>query len=105
PAINASVILNEALDLNTDMINSIKIRGGWASVGNDTDPYLLSTVYVVNDYDNVTGNASGRPFAPAGGPTIPTAGQSSVLTDPNLKPEITTEIETGVDIRALKDRI
>lgn len=105
PAINASVILNEALDLDTDLINSIKIRGGWASVGNDTDPYLLSTVYVVNDYDDVTENASGRPFAPAGGPTIPTAGQSAVLTDPDLKPEITTEIETGVDIRALKDRL
>jgi TonB-linked SusC/RagA family outer membrane protein len=95
PAVNASVILNEALDLSPDLINLIKIRGGWASVGNDTNPYLLNTVFLVNDYDAVTGNAPGRPFTPNGGATIPTAGQSAVLTDPDLKPEITTEVEGG----------
>ncbi|HEY3402260.1 MAG TPA: SusC/RagA family TonB-linked outer membrane protein [Ohtaekwangia sp.] len=106
PAVNASVMLNEALGLSSSMINSIKLRAGWASVGNDTNPYLLSTVYIVNDFDNVTNNAAGRPFTPDGGAaTIPTAGQSFLLTDPNLKPEITTEIEAGFDARLWNDRV
>jgi TonB-linked SusC/RagA family outer membrane protein len=105
PAVNASVILNEALGLSNDFINQVKLRGGWASVGNDTDPYLLNTVFLVNDYDAVTANAAGRPFTPNAGATIPTAGQSSVLADPNLKPEITTELEGGFDVRLWQDRI
>jgi TonB-linked SusC/RagA family outer membrane protein len=108
PAANVSVMLNEALDLSANVVNSIKIRGGWATVGNDTDPYLLSTVYIVNDFDNVSGNVAGRPFTPSGGPssgaTIPTAGLSAVIADPNLKPERTTEIEGGFDVRFWKDR-
>jgi TonB-linked SusC/RagA family outer membrane protein len=105
PAANASVIVNEALGLQPGLINSIKIRGGWANVGNDTDPYLLNTVYIVNDFDNVTGNAAGRPFTPAGGATIPTAGQSAILADPNLKPERTREVEAGFDVSLWSERI
>ncbi len=105
PAVNASVILSDALQLSDEFVNSIKLRGGWASVGNDTNPYLLSTVFLVNDFDNVTNNAVGRPFTPAGGATIPTAGQSFLLADPNLKPEITTEVEAGFDMRLWDDRL
>lgn len=109
PAINASVILSDALDMSSSFFNLIKLRAGWASVGNDTDPYLLSNVFVVNDYDNVTESAVARPFTPNGGPsagaTIPTAGQNFLSTDPNLKPEETMEIEAGFDLRMLNDRI
>jgi TonB-linked SusC/RagA family outer membrane protein len=108
PAANVSVMLNEALDLSANVVNSLKLRGGWATVGNDTDPYLLSTVFIVNDFDNVSGNVAGRPFTPSGGPssgaTIPTAGLSAVIADPNLKPERTTEIEGGFDVRFWNDR-
>jgi TonB-linked SusC/RagA family outer membrane protein len=109
PAVNASVILSDALDLSSSVFNLIKLRAGWASVGNDTGPYLLSNVFVVNDYDNVTESAVARPFTPNGGPsagaTIPTAGQNFLSTDPDLKPEKTTEIEAGFDLRMLNDRI
>lgn len=105
PAVNASVILNEALNISNDFVNTLKLRGGWASVGNDTNPYLLSTVFLVNDFDATTGNAAGRPFSANGGSTIPTAGQSAILADPNLKPEITTEVEGGVDVRLWNDRL
>ncbi len=109
PAVNASVILNEALDLSASVFNMIKIRAGWASVGNDTNPYLLNNVFIVNDFDDVTLSAAGRPFTPAGGPaagsTVPTSGLNAVATDPNLKPERTTEIEGGVDLRFWNDRV
>jgi TonB-linked SusC/RagA family outer membrane protein len=109
PAVNASVILSDALDMSSSLFNLIKLRAGWASVGNDTGPYLLNNVFVVNDYDNVTESAVARPFTPNGGPsagaTIPTAGQNFLSTDPNLKPEETTEVEAGFDLRMLNDRI
>jgi len=108
PAVNASVILNDALNMSSGFFNVIKLRAGWASVGNDTSPYLLSNVFVVNDYDNTTQSAVARPFTPTGGPaagsTVPTAGQNFLSTDPHLKPERTTEIEAGVDLRFWKDR-
>ena len=109
PAVNASVILSDALDMSSTFVNVVKLRAGWASVGNDTGPYLLSNVFVVNDYDNTTRSAVARPFTPNGGPaagsTIPTAGQNFLSTDPNLKPEKTTEVEAGVDVRLLNDRV
>ena len=109
PAVNASVILSDALDMSSSFVNLIKLRAGWASVGNDTGPYLLSNVFVVNDYDNVTRSAVARPFTPNGGPsagaTVPTAGQNFLSTDPNLKPEKTTEIEAGFDLRMINDRV
>lgn len=108
PAANVSVILNEALNMSSGFFNSIKLRAGWATVGNDTSPYLLNNVFVVNDFDDVTASTAGRPFTPTNGPaagsTIPTAGLTAVATDPNLKPERTTEIEGGVDLRFWNDR-
>jgi outer membrane receptor protein involved in Fe transport len=109
PAVNASVILNDALNIPSGFVSLIKLRAGWANVGNDTSPYLLNNVFVVNDYDNVTQSAAGRPFSPTNGPAagsnIPTAGLFSVATDPNLKPERTSEVEGGVDLRLWNDRL
>ena len=109
PAVNASVILNDALNIPSGFVSLIKLRAGWANVGNDTNPYLLNNVFVVNDYDNTTLSAAGRPFTPTNGPaagsTIPTAGLFSVATDPNLKPERTSEVEGGVDLRLWNDRL
>jgi len=69
----------------------------------------LSNVFVVNDYDNTTRSAVARPFTPNGGPatgaTVPTAGQNFLSTDPNLKPEKTTEVEAGLDLRLFNDRV
>lgn len=107
PAVNASVILNDALNMPSGFFSLIKLRAGWASVGNDTSPYLLNNVFIINDFD-ANSLSVGRPFTPGGGPaagaTVPTAGLTAVGTDPNLKPERTTEIEAGVDLRFWNDR-
>jgi TonB-linked SusC/RagA family outer membrane protein len=109
PAANASVILTEALGISSGFFNMIKLRAGWANVGNDTGPYLLNNVFVVNDFDATTQSTVGRPFTPTNGPaagsTVPTSGLNAVGTDPNLKPERTSEIEGGFDVRFWDDRI
>ena len=70
------------------MIEYAKIRGSWAQVGSDADPYQTSTV--LNQLQSFQG-APG--FAP-----------SEDLPALNLKPEITTSFEIGTDIRFADNR-
>jgi hypothetical protein len=65
-----------------------KVRGSFAQVGNDTDPYKLSTTYS---------------FTPGGAVGFITRGET--LPEPNLKPEITTSKEVGMDIRFFQNRV
>ncbi|CAL1521491.1 SusC/RagA family TonB-linked outer membrane protein [Chitinophaga sp. MM2321] len=66
-----------------------KIRGSLAAVGNDADPYRI-----YNTYD----------FIPPFG-SNPIAQFSPVLFNQDLKPERTTEIETGAELKFLDNRI
>ena len=102
PAITGSFVLSDALELPTNVISSLKIRGGWSRVGNDTDPYLLNNVFLVNssladDLDNTTAQ---KPFRGVSGATLTDVGK-----DPNLKPEITQEIEFGTDVSLIDNKI
>jgi hypothetical protein len=65
-----------------------KIRASFAQVGNDTDPYQLNTTYSFSP-----GGAAG--FIDRGG-TLPAT---------NLKPEITSSKEIGMDIRFFQNRV
>ncbi len=73
-----------------------KIRGSWAQVGNDTDPYRTSLFY------NYFVDANGFPyhFNPDGLFTLP-----NTLNNPNLKPEITRSWEAGVELKFVNNRI
>jgi len=79
----------------SDMIKSLpgwftfaKLRASIAQVGNDTDPYRLDPIYNFG-----TGGALG--FATRNG-TQPAA---------NLKPELTTSKELGMDIRFFRNKV
>ena len=48
PAVSASFSLLDAMDVSSNTIDFLKLRAGWAQVGNATSPYLLSNVYLVN---------------------------------------------------------
>ncbi|ALO15285.1 TonB-linked outer membrane protein, SusC/RagA family [Salinivirga cyanobacteriivorans] len=88
PSFTGSVIINELLELESDILSFAKIRGGWAKVGNDTDPYQLSLTYGgVDPFGNVTPFATSRLLPPVG-----------------LKPEQVTSTEIGLDLRFLKNR-
>jgi len=89
PSFTGSVILTEFLDLDSRILSFAKIRGGWAQVGNTTSPYQLSFVYQSNDpFNGVTPFSTTRSLPPVG-----------------LKPESTTSIEAGLDLRFLNNRI
>ena len=83
PSVASSLVLTEAFPaLKNDILSFFKVRGGWAQVGNDTDPYRLVTTYQGNS--NKFGGRSQFTL-------------SDQLLEPNLKPEITRSTEFGVE--------
>lgn len=88
PSASLSVLLNNALDLGPN-ISLAKLRGGWAMVGNDTDPYKLMA-NMINS--GMWGNQI-------------ELGTSSTLLLPDLKPEIQTSWEIGADLALYDNRI
>ncbi len=88
PSASASVIVSNIVSL-PKKISFFKIRGGYAQVGNDTDPYNTAGAFL--------------PQVPVNGQ--PTFSSQSTIANPNLLPERTGSFEVGTDIRFFKDRL
>jgi TonB-linked SusC/RagA family outer membrane protein len=89
PSASLSLLVNKIAGINAADVNLIKLRGGMAQVGNDTDPYQLLSVL---------GNAGTWG-------DIPRLSTSGTLLNPDLKPEIATSYEVGIDISLFKNRL
>ena len=87
PSFGANLILSDALQLPA-IVSFAKIRGSWAQVGNDTDPYRLSQTYTFTQ-GGTGGFVSRDPILPAA----------------NLKPEISSSTEFGLDLRLFNGRL
>jgi TonB-linked SusC/RagA family outer membrane protein len=84
PSASTSFLLNEIFSL-PEQISFAKFRASWAQVGNDTRPYQTARYY-----DKIYGNNFTNP---------------STLFNADLKPEITSSYEFGIDLRILKNRL
>lgn len=89
PSVNFSFVFTEAFEAPA-FLSFGKIRASWAEVGKDTDPYQIGQTYE--------------------SPGVPLNGQVrftrfSRFGDPELKPERTTAIELGTDLRFLQNRL
>ena len=91
PSASLSWVLNESMALPS-AIYFLKLRASYAMVGNDTDPFRLSTGFV-----------------PVGFSQEPTLNmykfENATAISPNLKPEIKRSFEAGIDMRFLDDRL
>ncbi len=92
PGFSGSFILSQALGIESDAINFIKLRGSWAKVGNDAGPYLINTIYPLR--------SGSFPFKGIPGQTV-----SNTLLDPNLTPEFTKELSFGTDVTLFENRV
>lgn len=99
PATSLSLIFTEALGLDSDLLNFGKLRASWAQVGADTNPYQLQPVFNLNANGIGAAGATALPFNGVAGASL-----SNIARDSNLRPEITEEIELGLELRLL-DRI
>lgn len=102
PSVSGSFVASEYFDLPT-AISFAKLRAGVAMVGNEADPYLTQTPFILNDSDNSYRGLQ-FPFTnPSGTYNIANAKKS--LGNPILKPEFTTEYEVGAELSFLANRI
>lgn len=93
PSVSISYVLNEMLasmgTMMPDWVNHIKLRGSYASVGNDMGPYNL-----LNGY-----NISKDPLGHI------QAGKEDTYKDPNVVNELLKSTELGAEMRFLNNRL
>jgi hypothetical protein len=87
PSASVSLLLNKIFNMS-HTFNLLKIRGGWASVGKDTDPYNLYGTVGINSFGGIT-----------------TESLSNTLKNPTLKPEQAVSTEIGVDLGMYNNRL
>ncbi len=87
PSVGLTAIVTDMFDIKSNTLSFLKLRGSYAEVGNDTDPYLLSNQL---NYYGFNGGV---------------VQSSTLLNNPNLKPEISNSTEFGFDARLFKGKI
>jgi TonB-linked SusC/RagA family outer membrane protein len=90
PSFTASFILSDAVNMPS-FVSFAKLRGGWAQVGGDTDPYQLNLTYAL-----VGQGHFGAPLGRISQGRIPNF---------NLQPSETSEIEIGADFRLFQNKL
>ncbi|NJB37095.1 SusC/RagA family TonB-linked outer membrane protein [Croceivirga sp. JEA036] len=88
PSVSSSFILSEVAALPS-AISFLKLRASWAQVGNDTNPYQTSGAFVAQ-----------TPYLGQA-----TFSEQNFIANPNLRPEQTSAVEFGADIRFFGDRL
>ena len=88
PSVSASVLLNELIDFGAarNVVNLVKLRGSFAQVGHDTQPYRTTDYLSSSDF--------------AGNYQIP-----GTMNNANLRPEIVSSREVGLDQRMFRNRL
>ena len=100
PSAAVGFVFSEALDIPTDLLSFGKIRASWAQIGSDAPIYSTSTSYVQSDPQDGVRGVINYPFNGVNGYRL-----STTLGNPTLKPEITTEVELGTDLRFFDERL
>jgi TonB-linked SusC/RagA family outer membrane protein len=86
PSVSSSFILSDIFKMKSDQFNFWKLRLSWSKVGNDTYNYMLDKYY---ENSSFTGSVESPLLYP----------------NPDLKPEMITNIEGGMDFTILKNRL
>ena len=88
PSVSGSVVLNEIWDFGrtNGLVNLMKVRASWAQVGHDTAPYRIEEYFASTMFPgNVT--------------------TQSKKVNGNLKPEMVSSWEIGLDLRMFRNRL
>ncbi|MBP6410727.1 MAG: SusC/RagA family TonB-linked outer membrane protein [Pseudarcicella sp.] len=99
PSASISAVLSQVLNL-PKAISFAKIRLGVASSANDTDPYQIFPVY--DPAEALAGGFGSIKFPFGGVNSYEISGNPG---NPNLKPEISTEYEAGLEMNFYQKRI
>jgi len=99
PGASLAYDIIQSLNLQNKAVSFAKLRASLGRTGSDTDPYRI--------FNTLSGTNVGLGFGnnqfPFNG--VPGFSISNTLNNPNLKPEIQTELELGAEARFLNNRI
>ncbi len=101
-AVGASAVMTDIFNVESDVLSFLKLRASYGTTGKDAGLYLLEPVFVANPTLQSLGNNHDL-FFPVNGQAGFTQGNR--IGNPDLKPELTTTFEAGIDASFLKDRI
>jgi TonB-linked SusC/RagA family outer membrane protein len=90
PSASLSAVLTELFDVKSNVFTFGKVRASYAQVGNDATPYQLAQTFLAK------GSWNGA---------VPKFSENIEIANGGLKPEITTGLELGADLRFLKGKI
>lgn len=94
PSVSASWLISETLrEQLPSWVSFMKVRGSWAQVGSDTDPFYIQQGYNLKRYDYI------------GGGSIYANEVPNILYQRDLKPERKSSWEIGLDWRFVNDRL
>lgn len=94
PSVNMSFIPSDAFDLSNTPISFLKLRAGYGTSANFSSPYRTRPFLSLNS--QITEDANGNVISLA----LPRS-----LANPNLKPELQTELEFGGEVKLFTNRI
>lgn len=92
PSVSTSLVFSQLLNKSGSLPSWItygKLRGSFAQVGNDMDPYQLYNTYTISK--DPLGNTN--------------ASRNDVLYDPNVKSELIKSYEAGLEMRFFDSRL
>ncbi len=97
PSASISFVPTSAISFlkGNKIINYLKIRSGYATGANFPAPYRTRPSLIISTNDFVT----------RGGAVVNTNTISNTLANPNLKPELLKEFETGFEARLINNRV
>lgn len=99
PSASVSFLVDKLVPAVEKYADLMKVRFSWGKAGNDASPYLIHPVMTAASIYNPYGNIE----FPLNG--VGAFEKSNVIGNPDLKPEITTEMEIGLDLRFFKNRL
>jgi TonB-linked SusC/RagA family outer membrane protein len=89
PSASVSLLVNELFAKPINNVNLLKVRAGIAQVGNDTQPYSLLNILNSNEaWDGIT-----------------RLSKSGTILLPDLKPEISTSYDLGLDLTMYNNKL
>jgi TonB-linked SusC/RagA family outer membrane protein len=102
PGVSASLVLSDAVDAikSSSLISYLKVRGSLTKSGNVNLSSGGDAVFGAYQLGSVYGAAGGFPYG-----NLPGFQASTLVNDPNIKPEFVKSKELGLEISFLKNRI
>lgn len=101
-AVGVSAVISEYMNLDDSQLSFLKLRGSFGTTGKDAGLYLLESTFLGNPTAITYGDIYSITYPLNGQPGFSKGAQ---IGNPDLRPELTTTIEFGLDAGFFNDKL